>query len=104
MIIIGTVKKLEPKVEGENAQGNPWCKQQLILVQRGETRDIHYAITAFGERKVALVANLQPGQMVEATVGVESREFGTNWYTDLNLQSLKVYEKAAPSENAGQAA
>ena len=97
MVIIGIVKNLEPKVEGENAQGNPWCKQQLVLVQRGETRDIHYAITAFGERKIALIANLQPGTVVEATVGVESKQYGNNWFTDLNLMGLKVYERQAPA-------
>lgn len=96
MVIIGTVKNLEPKIEGENAQGNPWSKQQVVLVQRGETRDIHYAITAFGERKIALISKLQPGTMVEATVGVESRKVGYNWFTDLNLVGLKVYERQAP--------
>lgn len=97
MVIIGTVKNLEPKIEGENAQGNPWCKQQLVLVQRGETRDIHYAITAFGERKIALISNLQPGTMVAATVNAESRKFGENWFTDLNLVRLRVYESQSPT-------
>ena len=98
MFIIGTVKSLEPKVEGVNAQGNPWCKQQLVLVQRAETRDIHYAITAFGERKIALIANLQPGTMVGVTVGVESKQYGTNWFTELNLVALRIYESQTPAE------
>lgn len=97
MVIIGTVKFLEPKIEGENAQGNPWCKQQVVLVERGLSREVHYAITAFGERKTALISKLQPGMMVEATVGVESKKYGDNWFTDLNLIGLKVYERQAPA-------
>ena len=76
----GTVLTVLPVVKGTNARGE-WIKQEVIFEQPGEfNRKI---CVGFWGDKAAEAGTLHPGEVVNISANVESREFNGRWYTDV---------------------
>ena len=102
MEIRGTlIEKLNP-IKGTGARGE-WVKQEFIL----ETRESSYArkvcISVFGEDKVRELDGFSIGEIVKASVNIESREYNKRWYTEIRAWRLEketavtVVSEDAPS-------
>ena len=74
------------KREGESKEGNPWVRQNM-LVQSMDGNDRKMAITAFGERRVAKMAEFRNGDVLKLNFGIESRPnaAGDKWFTELQF-------------------
>lgn len=102
MKIMGTVRHICTKEEGQSASGNFWEKQTLVLnMTAGERNDIPVAITFFGERKTKMLKDLQVGQLIEVACLPESRWFPVDgkvdgrWFTDIQGFGIIPYQKVA---------
>lgn len=92
----GTVLTVLPVVKGTNARGE-WIKQEVIFEQPGEfNRKI---CVGFWGDKAAEAGTLRPGEVVNISANVESREFNGRWYTDVRAWRMthKAPAAAAPA-------
>ena len=92
----GTVVTVLPVVKGTNARGE-WIKQEVIFEQPGEfNRKI---CVGFWGDKAAEAGTLRPGEVVNISAQVESREFNGRWYTDVRAWRMtrKAPAAAAPA-------
>lgn len=88
----GTVLTVLPVVKGTNARGE-WIKQEVIFEQPGEfNRKI---CVGFWGDKAAEAGTLRPGEVVNISANVESREFNGRWYTD--VRAWRMTRKAPAS-------
>lgn len=95
----GTVVTVLPVVKGTNARGE-WIKQEVIFEQPGEfNRKI---CVGFWGDKAAEAGTLRPGEVVNISANVESREFNGRWYTDVRAWRMtrKAPAAAAPAPDA----
>lgn len=95
----GTVLTVLPVVKGTNARGE-WIKQEVIFEQPGEfNRKI---CVGFWGDKAAEAGILRPGEVVNISANVESREFNGRWYTDVRAWRMtrKAPAAAAPAPDA----
>ncbi len=80
------IKKLQV-VSGESRNGNKWEKQEFVI----ETDDQYpkkICISLWGDR-VRELEKFQEGDMVIASVNIESREYNERWYTDVRAWRLQ---------------
>ena len=88
----GTVLTVLPVVKGTNARGE-WIKQEVIFEQPGEfNRKI---CVGFWGDKAAEAGTLRPGEVVNISANVESREFNGRWYTDVRAWRMTRKAPAA---------
>ncbi|MBQ9638117.1 MAG: DUF3127 domain-containing protein [Bacteroidales bacterium] len=94
MDISGKYVKAMPETRGESQRG-PWVRGGFVI----ETDDVYprqVAFTLFGEDRLAMIKDLQPGALVVVTFSPESREYNERWYTDLRCIRVSA-AAAAPS-------
>jgi len=89
MQINGKVVQVLPKQTGEGRNGQ-WQKQTIILETVDERYPKEIACQLWGDK----CDSLQVGQLVEADIEIESREFNERWYTDVKI--WKYTATAAP--------
>lgn len=97
--LTGRITQILPLEQGLSKAGNAWRKQVFIL----ETQDQY-------PRKVAIsLLNdnidkfpLQVGAVVTANLDIESREWGSKWYTEVRAWQV-TYPQAKPVAQATQA-
>lgn len=79
--LTGKILQKLPVQEGTSARG-PWSKQEFILeTQESYPRKI--CISVFGSDKVKDLASYEAGDIVKASINIESREYNGRWYTDV---------------------
>lgn len=83
-----------PLQKGTGKTGNEWRKQDVIVETSGQYPK-KVCISIWGDKINEKV--LQPGNMLNISFDVESREFNGRWYTD--VKAWKV--EAAGSASAG---
>lgn len=89
------IKKLAV-VNGTNTRGS-WSKQEFII----ETQEAYpkkVCMNVWGADKVKELDSFSEGDVVKASVNIESREFNERWYTDIRAWRL---EKLAANGNQG---
>ena len=95
--ISGIVLNILPPQSGTSKAGNQWQKQDFILETGGQyPRKV--CICLFGDNVAKFP--LQVGQLVTASVDIESREFNGRWYTDIRAWNV-VYndqQQGAPAQ------
>lgn len=97
MNISGTVVQVLPIQSGTSKSGNPWQKQEFVLDQGGQyPRKV--CISLFGDN-VAKIP--QVGQVITASVDIDSREFNGRWYTEIKAWNI-VQTGAQPAAPAPQ--
>lgn len=84
MNISGKVVQVLPIQTGTSKAGNPWQKQEFVLDQGGQyPRKV--CISLFGDN-VAKIP--QVGQVITASVDIDSREFNGRWYTEIKAWNI----------------
>lgn len=94
MDISGKILQFLPVQTGQGRNGQ-WKKQEFIL-ETGDTYPKKICIAVWGD-KVDLSA-YKPGDMVDVSFDVESREYNGRWYTD--VKAWKVSGKQQAGGNA----
>lgn len=79
MDISGKIIQFLPAQTGQGKNG-PWKKQEFIL-ETGDTYPKKICIAVWGD-KIDL-SSIKPGDMVDVSFDVESREYNGRWYTDV---------------------
>ena len=70
MKILGKVIKVCQKIEGQSDNGKFWEKQDLVLAVGDKGSKV--VISFFGERRMAMLKPLQPGDLVEVNISVKN--------------------------------
>lgn len=86
--LVGKVIKVLEPVSGEK-EGKMWVRSQFAVMTMDDNARI-VAFDAFGEERVAQVANLQPSQTVIVEYTPESHEFGLKYYTSLRCRRVSI--------------
>ncbi|MGL4293422.1 MAG: DUF3127 domain-containing protein [Bacteroidales bacterium] len=86
MEIKGKIVVALPVIEGTNSQtGSTWKKQEYVLETMDQyPKKIHFSL--WGDRVDAVPMN--PGDIVEAKVNIESREYNERWYTTIRAWQI----------------
>ena len=97
--VTGKLFKVLPEVTGEGKNGT-WRKQEFVL----ETLDSMYpkkiCMEVWGD-KLQILAGYSEGDIIKASIEVESREYQTKWYT--NVKAWKLERDGASSSSANTA-
>lgn len=86
MDIVGTIIHILPEVSGTSKTGNTWRKQEYVL----ETRDQFpkkICFNAWGEKIDQFGIGM--GEMVTASVDLESREYNGRWFTEVKAWKVQ---------------
>ncbi len=86
------IKKL-PVVNGESRAGNKWEKQEFVI-ETEEQYPKKVCISVWGDR-VRELEKFQEGDVVIASVNIESREYNERWYTDIRAWRLQRDESSS---------
>lgn len=95
--IQGHIVMVMPEAGGTGKSGNAWKKQEFVL----ETRDNYpkkICFTLWGDKIDQY--KLQVGDLVTASVDIESREYNGRWYTDLKAWRVDKAGESAPSSGS----
>lgn len=86
MEIIG---KLHSKLEQQSGSGKngTWVKQEFII-ETQEQYPRKVCISLWGD-KVRDLDPVKPGEVLKASINIESREFNGRWYTDVRAWKLE---------------
>ena len=95
MDISGKIIQFLPVQTGQGKNG-PWKKQEFIL-ETGDTYPKKICIAVWGDK--IDMASFKPGDMVDVSFDVESREYNGRWYTDVKAWKIDV-EGSAPAAAA----
>ena len=76
--------KLSEKLAGQNGQSTrgEWTKQDFI-VETLENYPKKVCMNVWGNDKVSDLAQFNPGDILNISINIESREFNGRWYTDV---------------------
>ena len=97
MNISGKVVQVLPIQSGTSKSGNPWQKQEFVLEQGGQyPRKV--CISLFGDN---VAKTPQGGQVITASVDIDSREFNGRWYTEIKAWNI-IQTGAQPAVPAPQ--
>ncbi|MBQ9417075.1 MAG: DUF3127 domain-containing protein [Bacteroidales bacterium] len=93
--IIGKLIKKLPIEMGRSERGD-WTRGGFIL----ETESDYPKLVAFqllGEERIAMIENIQEGQLVNVAFTPESREYNDKWYTNLRCNKVDTIQMQEPS-------
>ncbi len=84
--ITGKVQQILEVQSGEGRNG-PWQKGGFVL-EMGDNFPKSVCCTAWGDL-IGQVQALQSGDMVKASIDLQSREYNGRWYTDVKVWRLE---------------
>ena len=96
MDIIGTIIHILPEVSGTGKTGNTWRKQEYVLETK-EQFPKKICFNAWGEKIEQFGVVL--GDMVTASVDLESREYNGRWFTEVKAWKVQKGVEAAGSNS-----
>lgn len=98
--ISGKVMDVLQEMSGEGRNG-PWRKRDFILETQGNYPK-QICMTQWGDQIDA--SPVQKGEMIKASIDIQSREYNGRWYTDVKAWRVeKESGSAAEDEPGGQA-
>ncbi len=86
LVLKGKLIKILAMESGVARSGNPWKKQEFVI----ETQDQYpkkICLTLFND-KVTLLDGIMPGDDLEVSFDIESREFNNKWYHNINAWKI----------------
>lgn len=92
MDISGKIIQFLPAQTGQGKNGT-WKKQEFIL-ETGDTYPKKVCIAVWGDK--IDIGSFKPGDSVNVSFDVESREYNGRWYTD-----VKAWKVAAAGQRSG---
>lgn len=101
MKIRGIISRKSQIMSGVSQQGKQWQKMEIIL-QTQEQYPKSVCLTAFNQ-VVNDSMSFNIGELVDANISVESREFNGKWYTDVKVWSFeRVQQQMQPMQQPMQ--
>ncbi len=97
MDISGKIIQLLPVQTGQGKNGT-WKKQEFIL-ETGDTYPKKVCIAVWGDK--VDISSFKPGEMVDVSFDVESREFNGRWYTDVKAWKVVSKKSGSTGNNTG---
>lgn len=95
MEIKGKFLRLGSLTEGTSARG-AWRKQELII-ETIEQYPKQVCLLCWGDTIDAL-ATLNEGDVIKASISIESREFNGKWYTDVRAFNVSLASAPATAQ------
>lgn len=92
----GLVYRVLPVVKGQGARGE-WTKQEVVFELPGEFNR-KLCVGFWGEKAIE-AGQLKPGEVVEVSINLESREYNGRWYTE--ARAWKMARKVAEAAPMG---
>ena len=95
--LVGKLVKVLPEVTGQGKNGT-WMKQEFIL----ETFDQYpkkICLSAWGD-KVSDLKQFAPGDVLKASLNLESREYNERWYTEARAWRIEASTEAEAGPSA----
>ncbi len=86
------------QVQTGQGKNGPWKKQEFIL-ETGDTYPKKVCIAVWGD-KIDL-GSFKPGDLVDVSFDVESREYNGRWYTDVKAWRVSGKQQSAQPGNTG---
>lgn len=86
-----------PMQTGAGKNGTDWKKQDVILETEGQYPK-KVCVSIWGDK--INPSQLQPGNMLNVSFDIESREYNGRWYTDVKAWKVEM-AGAAPSNTSG---
>lgn len=93
----GKIIQFLPAQTGQGKNG-PWKKQEFIL-ETGDTYPKKICIAVWGD-KIDL-GSFKPGDTVDVSFDVESREYNGRWYTDVKAWKVSGKQQSGGGGNSG---
>jgi hypothetical protein len=93
--IKGTVIQVLKPESGVSKAGKEWRKQDFVI-ETQEQFPKKVCFTLFND-KAELLNNIGPGNEVEVSFSVESRDFNGKWYHNLNAWKVELANSAPQS-------
>ena len=84
---------------GESARG-AWSKQDFV-VETIETYPKKVCMNVWGSDKVADLAQYMPGDILNISINLESREYNGRWYSDIRAWRIQKDSPAQPESQHG---
>lgn len=98
LAVKGKLTKVLELETGTSKAGKEWKKQGFVI-DSGDQFNPEICFSLFGDDKIGMLRNFGPGQEVEVSFNISSREFNGKYYH--NLDAWKI-TGASASSNAGQ--
>ena len=95
LTIKGKITDILPVESGVSKSQKEWKKQNFV-VDTGAQFNPSVCFNAFGDDKIALIAELKVGQDVEVFFNVSSREFNGKYYHNIDMWKIGEVSNAAP--------
>jgi hypothetical protein len=99
LAIKGKLTKVLEAETGTSKAGKEWKKQGFVI-DSGDQFNPEICFSLFGDDKIAMLRNFGPGQEIEVSFNISSREFNGKYYH--NLDAWKITGASAATNNAGQ--
>ncbi len=96
--IKGTIKKILDAESGVSKAGNEWKKQEFII-ETSEQFPKNICFTLFND-KFSLLEKVKPGDEVEVSFNLESREYNGKWFHNINAWKLEKNIAGDMDQNA----
>jgi len=96
MEISGKILQFLPLQEGKGKNGT-WKKQEFVIETGGDYPK-KVCISVWGDK--IDMSRFKPGDMVDASIGLESREYNGRWYTEVRAWRLTSGKSVAASADA----
>jgi hypothetical protein len=85
--ITGKVTQKLNKTEGVSKAGKPWTKQEFVIeTQEQYPRKVCMSVM---NEKVTELENINVGDVIKASLNIESREYNGKWYTDVRAWKIE---------------
>ena len=98
LAVKGKLTKVLELETGTSKAGKEWKKQGFVI-DSGDQFNPEICFSLFGDDKIGMLRNFGPGQEVEVSFNISSREFNGKYYH--NLDAWKI-TGASVSSNSGQ--
>lgn len=82
----GTIQQILKAETGVSRAGKEWTKQEFVI-ETVEQFPKKVCFTIFND-KLSLIDNVNPGDEVEVSFNMESREFNGKWYHNINAWKI----------------
>jgi hypothetical protein len=87
LTVTGKIEQILEPQSGVSRAGNEWKKQEFVI-ETNEQFPRKVCFTLFGD-KISMVDGLKPGQDVEVSFNVESREYNGKWFHNINAWKIE---------------
>lgn len=98
LAIKGKLTKVLEIETGTSKAGKEWKKQGFVI-DSGDQFNPEICFSLFGDDKIGMLRNFGPGQEIEVSFNISSREFNGKYYHNLDAWKITV---ASAATNASQ--